>query len=537
MLKKINNKKVIIIAMVCLIVLQCVVYVAAAKNKQYLHMDESYSLGLSQYHGVEIQDNHDFYGNWHAPEYYKDYLSVNKDELNNFKQVYENQKNDVHPPMYYFLLRFYMEFSTDEIPIMAGIILNIMIYACITLVLYFIVKRLFVGDEYGNLKAFLLTAISSLTLSTVSSVIYIRMYALLTLQVLLILMIHIKLYEAKSMKLYFALLLFLVSAAGVLTHYYFIFFLLPLYILFLVRYLRKKEFKNAIAYSVSFAIAAVTVIAIFPYCINHMFFGYRGQGVMDNLLNIKQFFINIGQFIYHINNYAFNYTFYIVAAAIVLLSVVLVIKHIIAKNKNKENTFKINDIGAVNTIIIPTVVYFFIAAIASPFTELRYMYPICQLLLIIALWALGYMCKKAFGKISAYLVLAFVLICMITLPVRFNAEPQVTYSNKKYAVEYAESHKDIPVLYAFTTQNDRFLDDIYLFTIFEQSYITRDWYINSENMTNVFRDIDTSKGVIVIINVPQNDEEILECIKDTLNLSSFKHVEGLNSANIYYIEK
>ena len=68
-------------------------------------MDEAYSLGLASYHRTEIQENEDFYNTWHNKEYYEDYLEVDSDEQNDFSQVYENQKNDVHPPLYYLLLR------------------------------------------------------------------------------------------------------------------------------------------------------------------------------------------------------------------------------------------------------------------------------------------------------------------------------------------------------------------------------------------------------------------------------------------------
>ena len=90
-------------------------------------MDEAYSLGLASYDKVEIQDNLDFYNTWHNKEYYEDYLSVQEDEIGEYKQVYENQKNDVHPPFYYLLLKIVSNFSINKFSKWPGLILNIII--------------------------------------------------------------------------------------------------------------------------------------------------------------------------------------------------------------------------------------------------------------------------------------------------------------------------------------------------------------------------------------------------------------------------
>ena len=87
------------------ILIQSAIYIAIGTEKQYFHMDEAYSFGLSNYDKVEIGDNEDFYNTWHDGSYYADYLEVDEDERFNFVPVYENQKNDVHPPLYYFFLR------------------------------------------------------------------------------------------------------------------------------------------------------------------------------------------------------------------------------------------------------------------------------------------------------------------------------------------------------------------------------------------------------------------------------------------------
>ena len=90
-------------------------------------MDEMYSYGLMNYNKLNIADNEDFQNVWHNKEYYLDYLTVNQNEKWNLKPVYENQKNDVHPPLYYLLLRISASFTIDRFSKWSGIILNIII--------------------------------------------------------------------------------------------------------------------------------------------------------------------------------------------------------------------------------------------------------------------------------------------------------------------------------------------------------------------------------------------------------------------------
>ena len=82
-----NKKKIIIVAIILLI--QTIVFVVAGIQKSYLHMDEALSIALTHYDKLYIQDNEDFFNTWHNSEYYKDYMTINEEEKNNFKPVYE----------------------------------------------------------------------------------------------------------------------------------------------------------------------------------------------------------------------------------------------------------------------------------------------------------------------------------------------------------------------------------------------------------------------------------------------------------------
>ena len=315
------------LSIVVLILIQTIIFVVAGMNKEYIHMDEAYSLGLASYDKVEIQNNEDFYNEWHNKEYYEDYLVVNDDEVGKYNQVYENQKNDVHPPLYYLLLRFAMGFHLNNFSMWPGIIVNIIIYSLITVFTYLIIKRLLCKHSNVNKKAFIITLLSSLTLATIASVLYIRMYALATLNIVITTYLHMVLLDSKNNNYKLLFCIGLSALIGSLTHYHYLFYLAMLVIMFAIKYIKEKRYKELISYIVTMCIAGILSLLIFPYSIQHMFFGYRGQGALSKLTNISEFITSIGTYLGIINLYGFN--------NLLFIAIIPVIGIVICKKRNK----------------------------------------------------------------------------------------------------------------------------------------------------------------------------------------------------------
>lgn len=180
--EKIIDNKLVIIILAIIIVLQVVARVYIGEKKEYFHMDEMYSYGLMNYNKLNIADNDDFYNNWHNKQYYKDYLEVNSDEVWDLKPVYENQKNDVHPPLFYLLLRIASTFTVDNFTKWSGIWLNIIISIASTILTFLIVNKL-CKNKYIALIA---SAFSTFTIIGLSATMYIRMYELANFNILLL---------------------------------------------------------------------------------------------------------------------------------------------------------------------------------------------------------------------------------------------------------------------------------------------------------------------------------------------------------------
>lgn len=578
---KIKEKTIIVI----ILIIQTIIFVIAGINKSYIHMDEAYSLGLTNYNKVEIQQNEDFYNTWHNKEYYEDYLSVNDNEKNNFLPVYENQKNDVHPPLYYLFLRIAMQFNIGSFSKWPGIILNIIIYLFITIFMYLILRKLFAKSENSQIKSAFLALISSLTLASINNAIYIRMYALSSLNILIITYLHLKLAEKKGNNYKLLVSIGISALVGSLTHYYYLFYLAMLFIMFVIKYLKEKEYKELAKYIITMIIAGILSLIIFPYSIKHMFFGYRGKGAINSLLNISEFFIKICQYILIINVYAFNNILFILVVFILGIIIYKKIKKIKLIEKNKY----------IKYILYPTIFYFLLVAMSAPWIELRYMMPICSIIFILIMYLLIMLLKNIVKEKTLNIIVIVIALLMFIMPFisnqiidisvgkkfkyeqenaysskqeiveklksesnipinifskftdasiddtllfikNFRIEPEVLYSNKHKITEMIEKeYKNLPTLYLFNSNNNRFLDDILLFAKINKSYIAKDIECNSQNIKQIMKDKDTSHGILVFINDGQEKDEKIDIIKETFGFEQTTYLQRLNACDLYYI--
>lgn len=578
---KIKEKTIIVI----ILIIQTIIFVIAGINKSYIHMDEAYSLGLTNYNKVEIQQNEDFYNTWHNKEYYEDYLSVNDNEKNNFLPVYENQKNDVHPPLYYLFLRIAMQFNIGSFSKWPGIILNIIIYLFITIFMYLILRKLFAKSENSQIKSAFLALISSLTLASINNAIYIRMYALSSLNILITTYLHLKLAEKKGNNYKLLVAIGISALVGSLTHYYYLFYLAMLFIMFVIKYLKEKEYKELAKYIITMIIAGILSLIIFPYSIKHMFFGYRGKGAINSLLNISEFFIKICQYTLIINVYAFNNILFILVVFILGIIIYKKIKKIKLIEKNKY----------IKYILYPTIFYFLLVAMSAPWIELRYMMPICSIIFILIMYLLIMLLKNIVKEKTLNIIVIVIALLMFIMPFisnqiidisvgkkfkyeqenaysskqeiveklksesnipinifskftdasiddtllfikNFRIEPEVLYSNKHKITEMIEKeYKNLPTLYLFNSNNNRFLDDILLFAKINKSYIAKDIECNSQNIKQIMKDKDTSHGILVFINDGQEKDEKIDIIKETFGFEQTTYLQRLNACDLYYI--
>lgn len=519
-MKELTKSRERILTIVMLLVLTAA-YLLIGTQKSYLHMDEAYSFGLSNYDRVDIFHNKDFYDTWHDGDYYNDYLIVDENERWDFSPVYDNQRDDVHPPLYYFCLRLFMEANAGRFSMWTGILLNVLLQIPATLLLLGICRRLF-----GNFRAACaVTFLASLSMACVSSVIYIRMYAMCGLWVLLTLWLHLRMEERESL---YPLLpaVGMAAVCGSLTHYYYLIFLAALALLFAVRLLRRKQWLPLGAYVATMCVAAGISLLIFPYSLTHLFSGYRGKDsvakLADGLSPLKGLAQYVGVTTLHV--------FHWVLIAMGLLGIAILVY---ALRTRKKITWA--DRGVLHMVWIPVLFYFLAVGTTSPYIDLRYIMPICTLLFVICAYLIYSLVTSVGTKKFVRSVFACLIAAYLLLPVVTRAEPDKLYTGWKPLEEQLSGEYNLPAVYCFRKNNQRFLDDIYLFTLLDESYIAPDVDCTEETFRRIFDGKDTSGGVIVFINNFQDDERILTTVQNALGLREHKKLSELNAGAVYYV--
>lgn len=497
-------------------------------NKSYIHIDEAFSLGLSNYEKVKFQLTDGFYNNWHNKEYYEDYLVVNEDEKFDFTPVYENQKNDVHPPFYYLLLRIAMSFHIGYFSKWSGLILNMIIYAFITIFMYLIAKKLLDGKKYFIEKSIIIAFISSITIASITNALYIRMYALSTLNVVIITYLHLKLLDCEKTDYKLLAEISISALIGSLTHYYYLFYLAMLFIMFTVKYLRQKQYKEFGRYFACLAIAGILSILIFPYSIKHMFFGYRGKGAISNLSHISEFLKSIVTYVSKINRYNFNNLLFFILISIV--GVIIYKKSQKIKLIESQNKY-------LKYLILPSLLYFVLVALSAPWKEIRYVLPICGIIFIIVFYYLYELLSNIVNEKVLHIIFLSVFTIMLIMPIVADIKISILYTEQKEIVSKVKNeYNNIPTVYWTRGKNVRFQDDILLFTFIEQSYVAEGIECNEETIKNIMTGKELNNGMMVFIQEGQDNNAILETMKSAMNLQEIKHIKRMNACDIYIIK-
>lgn len=568
------SKKLTVILFIVILLLQVAVRVFVGYRKEYFHMDEAYSYGLMNYNKIEIANNSDFYDTWHSKDYYKDYFEIGNDEISNFKPVYENQKNDVHPPFFYLLLRIASLFTVGNFSKWSGLILNMIIYAFSSVFIFLIAKKLF----KNNKKALLTLLFAGLCLGALDMSAYIRMYELANLFVLISTYIHMNLYEKKELEFKDLITVLIVTILSSLTHYYTLIYIGVLFIIFVMKYIKNKEYKNLIKYIATFVIAAGISLAIFPYSLNHIFNGYRGVGATGSFIDFKALEKDIIIYFEILGKNLFGKKE--IAISIISLLIILTICSIIRqKSKNYKNNININtnmntktntnintDIDTVDfsvkvnklikLILFPMIVYFVLVAKITPYKELRYMMPIISVTMIFIIYIINFVLEKVAencsrdshtninhkkrNSINPSTVSSIALVLIFTFttisPIFTGKHLDFTFKRMNNVAEMVEKISDVPALYVFNENNNRFLDDIYLFTKIDNSYIMRLKNANEENIKKVFDGKDIENGILLICNEGYDREAIIKEVKEALGLKNEELIQNLNAGVILHLK-
>ena len=398
-------------------------------QKEDFFMDETFSytlMNMKEGAGM-IQTAPEFNNIWISGDKIKNMLVVSKDEVLRYDIVYYNQTQDVHPPLYYFLLHTASALSFGNFTKWTGIILNILIFIGISFVLYVIGKKVF----KSTIWAIVLVAIYGVSAGAIFSTIFIRMYELLILFVLLYLnkvidILKKNIIDKEDITKKDMLELVTIFVLGMLTHYHFIIIsVLISLVLFIIMLFKKVKISRICTYVGINILGLLIYSAIYPSFYTHMFGTQRGTESTGNLLNLADYADRIKRGINVFDVNIFGEAGKIIIPIFILFITLAVIKKILEnglkkveeKDGKKEETECI-DKYILGIVIISTIIYFMLVSKIVPFMSIRYFLIIVPLIHIVLVYIFKFvmetLVKKEILRISmvVIIILGYMLISL-----------------------------------------------------------------------------------------------------------------------------
>lgn len=219
---------------------------------------------------------------WVKGEELFEQLTVSKEERFHYAQVLVNQAVDVHPPLFYLVV--HTVFSIFSGTYSDGYIFAINFIALLLtcIILYKFVEEI----SEDPLLPVLTVAIYGFSQGFISCAMYFRMYALFslfaTLTIYLYLLMEKEQYRLSKKR---SMQLIVVTILGFYTHYYYIIFLFPMFVLTVGKLLGRHLKQELWHYLKNMIVAGIISLIIWPLSVYHILFGYRGTEAISNLVS------------------------------------------------------------------------------------------------------------------------------------------------------------------------------------------------------------------------------------------------------------
>ncbi len=518
-----NRKNTITFLLSLALILAVCVVLSILKSGFFI--DEIYTYGLSNGHFTpflsyvkEPGTKNSIIGEIFTRKELMDYITVNNGELFDFSSVYFNQANDVHPPLYYWLINITSSFFPGVFTKWIGLSLNLILYALCLVLIYKIVLKMG-ASHTGGIVSMFLYGLSPIGLSTF---LMIRMYILVTLLTLVLILLILNLIEHFNIK--DCIFVSITILSGLLTQYYFVFYAAMLCFAYCVYLVIKKQWKNLLFFSLIAIAGVFAFVIIYPASLKHLFNNdaVNGISVTDNLFAFNQYPHRIKTFII--------FTAYGLPSSIILGCILFLV--ILLKRKR----IRLQIIKNFLIIILPAFCALIFIAIISPYIVIRYAYnlmPVFVLavsLLIIANREKGEIKSKRIHSLS---LVALALI--ITLGSTYKYKPEYLYREHSQYNNVIKPYSELPVVYFTGGTAAPISQDLLQLVNFNEIYVD-----DGNNLDKVIEYTKNSDKAIVYISNYKFDYNPRQLIKELCDYSSYKNFDllykfGLSEA--YVISK
>ena len=446
------------LSMIALLVVQLGIIFWFGFQKQGYHYDEYYSYYSSNVtYSLNPTDME-----WKDTAEIRSEFMALEGESPAYGTVRLMQSWDVHPPLYYYVLRTVCWLSQGVFSKWQGLSINIFFFVLSWLTLAAITKEVTNCDKK---KMLAVCALFGFSPAIMSGIMFIRMYMMLTFVCMFILYIHIRsIMKQKRTVKEFYLPIFMLSFIGFHIHYYFavfLFFLAAAVSLYM--FFHKENRKESFIYAGCVVAGLILSVLVYPASLGHIFRGYRGTEAQDAFFDFGNIGERLSFFFDLTNEYVFGNMLVFLLLGLILLGITKRAR-VRMNTVVKESLFQHVDkstIKALALIAFVTVGYFCVVAktaLLNAEEAIRYEMPVYGLLILLLVYGLGYFLSDfGEGTKKKWTSLIFAMLMVATLLGELaglaNGKVCFLYPQDRENVDWAAQHSEEAVVFIYNPQN------------------------------------------------------------------------------------
>ena len=437
---------------------------------------------------------------WQDKEQALKYLTIQKEDTLNFFSVWFNQLEDVHPPLFYFLVHIFSCFTPNHFTKYTIFFLNLFFFIGTLYILYKIIL-FFAPKKWANLAVFFY----GISMGAISTVMFQRMYMMLTFFTLFYLYYSLKFLKEKNFTKKDFFLWGMSICLGFLTQYYFAIFAVILFLVLAGYFIKKKEYSSLKKMFLVHAIGAFIGILIFPSSIEDIFFSYRGIGGGSDRTKST-----LEMLLYFLNSILHSFS---IPIWFFLLFIFLGIGYIIW-NRKKLNLDFFNE-KTIWILIIPIFLVLLIVSKMSPFLGEDYTSRYVMFLLPILVITIIYLLSRS--KNQKVFIGSTLVILFLSGFGLLTEKPTYLYEKNEKVLALAEEYQEDSFIYIYDNYFTH-LSSLPEFSIYQKtlilnhniydfSLLQKDEYLNSQT------------EVILCIKNWLNTEELLNKVLENTHFT------------------
>lgn len=499
----------------------CIMIITLSFKHNY-HVDEIYTYGLANHItdiGMDIQLAPHTYRP--ASTAYTDYMAAQAPF--DLSHIWSNQANDVHPPLYYFmiyLISFLFKGSASKW--IAGSI-NIIFMLLVLWISRKLLRVLECPESFISVFTFFFMT----SFGILSTITFLRMYIVLMFEVTCLTYLIVR-YRNQETRRFYGLLT-LLTILGALTHYYFFIYLFFISAIYCILLLCTRKWFAVMKYMACMGISAVVSILAFPAMLTHIFSDNsdRGRESFQNLhAGLADYWDNLKVYFEIIHNRLFGQCLLFLLFLILFFAV-----YQFSTQKFKGNWDR-HKAGSWSFVILPSIFYFLLVCKIAVLIADRYIYPIYALVLIWGIYGIYVLFRKLFCNISECIFPVFcVMLAVISVLSWKNAYWEYFFKDYETLDATLETYSDLDCLYV----SDNFTSKIFTDYV-EVSSLSSVTYFQDDLSTLENMEELRSKDEYILYTVDVDAARVIdELMAICPQLYTYKQLGQKNHSTIWYV--